>query len=59
VARLVIDGMSNEDVVASLYISPHTARDHLKSVFDNMVVRRRSDLAAALAGHATETHDRG
>jgi DNA-binding CsgD family transcriptional regulator len=58
VARLVIDGMSNEDVAATLYISPHTVRDHLKSIFDRMGVRRRSDLAAALAGHATETHDR-
>jgi DNA-binding CsgD family transcriptional regulator len=59
VARLVIDGMSNEDVAASLYICPHTVRDHLKPTFDKTGVWRRSDLAAALAGHATKTHDRG
>lgn len=54
VAGLVIDGMSNDDIAATLYISPHTVRDHLKAIFDKVGVRRRADLAAALAGQATE-----
>ena len=50
VARLVIDGLSTEDIAATLFISPHTARDHLKAIFDKVGIHRRRDLVAALAG---------
>ena len=50
VAGLVIDGLSNEDIAAELFISANTVRDHLKAVFGKTGVNRRRDLAAALAG---------
>jgi DNA-binding CsgD family transcriptional regulator len=52
VARLVIDGLSNDDIAAALFISAHTVRDHLKTIFGKIGVSRRRDLAAALAGQA-------
>ena len=52
VARLVIDGLSTEDIAAALFISAHTVRDHLKMMFGKMGVSRRPDLAAVLAGRA-------
>jgi DNA-binding CsgD family transcriptional regulator len=52
VARLVIDGLSTQDIAATLFISHHTVRDHLKAVFDKVGTHRRRDLAAALAGTA-------
>jgi DNA-binding CsgD family transcriptional regulator len=50
VARLVIDGLSSEDIAAALFISVHTVRDHLKMIFGKVGVSRREDLAAALTG---------
>ena len=50
VAALAIGGIPSRDIAAALFISPHTVRDHLKSVFAKTGVNSRRDLAAALAG---------
>ena len=50
VARLVIDGLSTEDIATALFISVHTVRDHLKMIFGKMGVNRRQDMVAALTG---------
>jgi DNA-binding CsgD family transcriptional regulator len=50
VARLVIDGLSTEDIATALFISGHTVRDHLKTIFGKVGVSRRQDLAATLTG---------
>jgi DNA-binding CsgD family transcriptional regulator len=52
VARLVIDGLSSQDIAQALFISVHTARDHLKAIFAKTGVSSRQDLVAALAGGA-------
>jgi len=52
VARLVIDGLSSEDIAQALFISVHTVRDHVKAIFAKTGVTRRHDLIAALAGNA-------
>jgi DNA-binding CsgD family transcriptional regulator len=52
VARLVIDGLSAEDIAQALFISVHTVRDHVKTIFRKTGVGRRHDLVAALAGNA-------
>jgi DNA-binding CsgD family transcriptional regulator len=52
VARLALDGLSGDDIAARLFISAHTARDHLKAIFGKLGVHRRRDLAIALAGPA-------
>lgn len=54
VARLVIDGFSNDDIAAELFISANTVRDHVKSLFGKTGVNRRRDLTAALAGQTRE-----
>src|SRR5437870_20064 len=48
VARLVIDGLSTEDIATALFISVHTVRDHLKMIFGKMGVSRRQDMVATL-----------
>jgi DNA-binding CsgD family transcriptional regulator len=52
VARLVIDGLSSEDIARALFISVHTVRDHVKAIFAKTGVSRRHELVAALAGNA-------
>jgi DNA-binding CsgD family transcriptional regulator len=50
VARLVIDGLSSDDIARALFISAHTVRDHVKAIFAKIGITRRQDLVGALAG---------
>ena len=53
VTRLVIDGLSTEDIATALFISVHTVRDHLKTMFGKTGVSRRQDLITVLTGRTS------
>jgi DNA-binding CsgD family transcriptional regulator len=53
VAGLAIAGRQAGDIAAALYISTHTARDHLKAVFRKTESHSRQELAARLGGSAS------
>jgi DNA-binding CsgD family transcriptional regulator len=53
VAHLVIDGLSSQDIAQALFISPHTARDHVRAILGKTGVSRRKDLVATLTGNAS------
>lgn len=46
VTSLVVQGLSNRDVAAELYISPKTVQYHLTRVYAKLGVRSRTELAA-------------
>lgn len=48
VTRLLARGMPVEQIAASLWISPHTARDHTKAIFAKLGVSSRPELTALL-----------
>ncbi|MFE6286777.1 LuxR C-terminal-related transcriptional regulator [Streptomyces sp. NPDC057877] len=48
ITRLVARGMPTAGIAATLVISPHTVRDHLKSVFAKTRVSSRGELVARL-----------
>ncbi|MFF9489100.1 LuxR C-terminal-related transcriptional regulator [Streptomyces sp. NPDC014676] len=48
VTRLVTRGLPTAEIAATLFISPHTVRDHLKAVFGKTEVSSRGELVARL-----------
>jgi DNA-binding CsgD family transcriptional regulator len=48
VTQLLIRGLSIDDVARSLWISPHTVRDHRKAIFAKLGVTSRPELTAML-----------
>jgi len=63
VVRAIARGSSTPDIAAELFLSPHTVRDYIKSVFEKVGVSSRGELIAKLfaehyseAMHATATH---
>ncbi len=55
VVRSIATGSSTPQIAAELFLSAHTVRDHIKSVFDKIGVTSRSELVAKLfADHYTD-----
>jgi DNA-binding CsgD family transcriptional regulator len=48
ITRSVARGLSNPEIAAELFLSPHTVRDHLKAVFAKIGVTSRGELVAKL-----------
>jgi len=49
IARLVVEGRTNPEVAAALFISPRTVEWHLRRIFAKVGVRSRRELGRALA----------
>ncbi|MGW1992972.1 LuxR C-terminal-related transcriptional regulator [Embleya sp. NPDC001921] len=48
ITQLVARGLTTAEIAATLFISPHTVRDHLKTVFTKAAVSSRGALVARL-----------
>ncbi|MGO9890468.1 MAG: LuxR C-terminal-related transcriptional regulator [Solirubrobacteraceae bacterium] len=59
VAALAAGGATNREIALTLYMSARTVESHLTNVYDELGIRSRAQLAAALAARAsTHTADR-
>jgi DNA-binding CsgD family transcriptional regulator len=50
VALMVAEGRTNREVAAALFLAPKTIEHHLSTIFRKLGIRRRTELAHALAG---------
>jgi DNA-binding CsgD family transcriptional regulator len=58
VTQMVALGLKTDEIGARLYLSPHTVRDHLKSVFEKVGVSSRGELVSQIfAEHYRPTYD--
>ena len=48
ITHAVARGMSNQEIAAALFLSPHTVRDHLKAIFTKVGVGSRGEPVAKL-----------
>jgi two-component system, NarL family, response regulator LiaR len=48
VAALLIDGLANQEIASSLFISEHTVKSHLKAIFNKTASRSRTQVIALL-----------
>ncbi|GIH61672.1 helix-turn-helix domain-containing protein [Microbispora siamensis] len=48
ITQLIARGMGTAEICEKLFISPHTVRDHVKSIFDKVRVTSRGELVAKL-----------
>jgi DNA-binding CsgD family transcriptional regulator len=48
ITRFIARGLSTADIAQKLFISPHTVRDHVKTIFDKAQVSSRGELVAKL-----------
>ena len=55
IAALAATGMTNPQIAAELFLSPHTVEWHLRKVYAKLDIGSRRELAGALAGRGAST----
>jgi DNA-binding CsgD family transcriptional regulator/tetratricopeptide (TPR) repeat protein len=55
VATLVVQGLTNREVAAQMFISPHTVKFHLRQVFRKLDIGSRVELAHIAAGRGPDS----
>ena len=48
ITQLIARGLATADIAERLYLSPHTVRDYIKTIFDKVEVSSRGELVATL-----------
>jgi DNA-binding NarL/FixJ family response regulator len=55
IAELVSEGLTNREVAARIFVSPHTVDFHLRQIYRKLSITSRIELARLVLEHATAT----
>jgi DNA-binding CsgD family transcriptional regulator len=53
--RLIVHGLSTQQIAERLCITPYTVKDHVKAVFEKTGARSRGDLVNRISGRSAST----
>jgi DNA-binding CsgD family transcriptional regulator len=51
IIALILDGMSNTDIEKTLYISPHTVKNHIYNIYQKLGVKNRIQISNLIRDH--------
>ncbi len=49
ITRLIVDGLSNQDIAKKLFISPNTVKNHIYNIYRKIGIKNRYELMSLLA----------
>jgi DNA-binding NarL/FixJ family response regulator len=53
IADLVAEGLTNREIAARIFVSPHTVDFHLRQIYRKLSITSRIELTRLVLGHAT------
>jgi DNA-binding NarL/FixJ family response regulator len=57
IAGLVAGGLTNKQIAARVYLSPHTVDFHLRQIFAKLRIESRVELARVVSEHSTDQRE--
>jgi DNA-binding CsgD family transcriptional regulator len=59
IAELVAEGLTNREIAARIFVSPHTVDTHLRRIYAKLSITSRIELTRLVVEHANTSDDRG